>query len=150
MIGLLEVVVLATALLAMVVWLGTVFLAPARLPGTMSPGPRAVWARLWLYAPLWLPVLLVGASVLPGLLGAMLGLGDHCAAHNVHHHHLCVLHPPHLSNHLLAWVALAAVLLPMVVVLARASWEGVRQWRLARAPCALKPALSAWQGDPSP
>ncbi len=133
MIGLLEVVLLAIALLTVFVWVGAVFVAPARLPERLAPGPRVVRARLWLYAPIWLPVLLVIASVLPGLLGTSLGLGDHCAAHAGHHHHLCVLHPPHISNHPLAWSIAAAVLLPMLVALGGAAWSGMLQFRLARA-----------------
>lgn len=133
MIGLLEVVLLATALLTITAWAAAVFIAPARLPGKLAPGPRAVRARLWLYAPIWLPALLVSASVLPGVLGTALGLGDHCAAHAGHHHHLCVLHPPHISNHPLVWSLTAAVLLPMLVTLGRAAWAGMQQFRLARA-----------------
>lgn len=133
MIGLLEVVGLAAALLTGLAWAGAVFLAPTQLPAKLAPAPRAARARLWLYAPLWLPTLLVGASVLPGLLGTMLGLGDHCAVHDGHHHHLCVLHPPHISNHPLVWSVAAAVLLPMFVALARAAWSGVEQFQLARA-----------------
>ena len=133
MIGLLEVAVLASVILSTLTWVGTALLAPARLPAVLSPGQRAVRARLWLYAPFWLPMLLVGASVLPGLMGATLGLSDHCTAHGQHHHHLCVLHPPHVSRHPLAWSLSAAALSAMIVVLARATWSGVRRWRLARA-----------------
>ena len=133
MIGLLEVVALAAALLTTVAWAGAVLMAPTQLPVKLALAPRAVRARLWLYAPLWLPTLLVSASVLPGLLGTALGLGDHCAAHDGHHHHLCLLHPPHVSNHPLAWSVAAAVLLPLCVVLGRAAWSGVLQCQLARA-----------------
>ena len=133
MIGLLEVMALAAALLTTVAWAAAIFVAPAQLPRKLAPGPRAVRARLWLYAPLWIPTLLVSASVLSGLLGTTLGLGDHCAVHDGHHHHLCVLHPPHTSNHPSGWSIAAAVLLPMFAALGRAAWSGGERFQLAKA-----------------
>ncbi|RAL21008.1 hypothetical protein DL240_15165 [Lujinxingia litoralis] len=131
--GLLEIVTFSVALIGLVAWLGTVFLAPSRLSSGMPPGPRALLARLWLYAPFWIPALVLVASLLPGTLGALLGFGDHCTLHGGHHHHLCLWHPPHLSNHPLAWSISAAVLLPVVCLLARAAWARWQERRLAAA-----------------
>ena len=142
--GLLEVVVFAWVLLTLLVWGGVVLCAPTRFLAQTSPRARAFRARLWLYAPLWLPLMLVGAAILPGLLGGLMGWGDHCTTHEGHHHHLCVLHPPHLSsNPPLVWAMLLASGLPIVFKLGRTSWSGLQHARLVHTlimssrPCLL-------------
>jgi hypothetical protein len=87
-----------------------------------------------LYAPLWLPVLLLGASLGRGLLSPVVPATDHCLrdlSHG-HHHHLCLVHPPAASGHGL--VAGLAALIGVVVVLGFARWWGgvYRQQRAAR------------------
>lgn len=109
--GLWEVITLSSAILALSGWLAALLIGPsfvARRWG--SPATRVRSARLWLYAPLLAPTLLVGAMTLPSALS----VADHClteAAH--HHHHLCLVHPPHATGDLLpmAVAALMAALL---------------------------------------
>ena len=134
MIGLLEAAALAGTLLALAAWTGVVALAPRGYAAPkISPARRALVARAWLYAPLWVPALLVGAAFVPGLLGALVGSGDHCLAHGGHNHHLCLLHPPHASLSALGWLLPLALLLPSLALLfvcARRVW---REGRLTHA-----------------
>jgi Zn-dependent protease with chaperone function len=67
-----------------------------------------------------------------GLADALLGRGDHCQVGGGLHHHLCVLHPPAITNHPLAWCLIAATLLPASWVIARAMLSAHEQWRLSR------------------
>lgn len=133
MIGLLEVVVLSAVAVGAAVWILVVLVAPRSRPRPAPPGPLAARARLLLYAPLWVPALVVVASIAPKLFGALFGLGDHCAAHAGHHHHLCLLHPPHAANHPLLWLIIAAVLVPALVAVGRTALTHLRDGRLAAA-----------------
>src|SRR5690606_1295686 len=63
----------------------------------------------------------------------LLGFGDHCTVHGGHHHHLCALHLPHISNHPLAWSVIAAAFVPGAAVIARAARARLREWRLSAA-----------------
>jgi Zn-dependent protease with chaperone function len=69
-----------------------------RVGGAASPGHRSVRAALWLYAPVWVPLIATAAALGAGLPATLLFGADHCAAHSSHHHHLCILHPPHASG----------------------------------------------------
>lgn len=117
MTGLVEVTVLAATLLAVVAWSATVFLS--RAPAVSSPPRvRALQARLWLYAPVWVPAVVLLAAQVPGAWGMLLGVGDHCLVSGGPHHHLCIFHPPHLSDEGLprmlgvgSWVVVFAVVL---------------------------------------
>jgi Zn-dependent protease with chaperone function len=107
--GLLEGLGLAFAGLWLLSW-GAVSLGAPRLrwAAALSPGRRAVMARAWLYGPLWAPALVLVGALLPGLLGALAAVGDHCeVGERAWHHHLCVLHPPHASHEALPWAAVA-------------------------------------------
>jgi Zn-dependent protease with chaperone function len=132
--GLLELVVLTATILSALTWAGVAARAPRRRVAPQVTAPaRAARARLWLYAPLWVPAVLVAASMTPGLSGAVMGVGDHCMTHGGHHHHLCVLHPPHASN--LPWIpyAVAAAWLPLLVAFALAARAGAARLGAARA-----------------
>jgi Zn-dependent protease with chaperone function len=117
--GLFEVFVLSGALLCASTWVLTVLAAPERFSPTLSPRARTLRARLWLFAPLWVPPALLLATVLPGLVAAALGMADHCLAHGGHHHHLCLFHPPHIAARPLAWTLAAASSLPVLALLMR-------------------------------
>lgn len=134
MTGFVEATLLAAALLAAVVWLGVVVLAPKMplFPAT-SPLARIILARAWLYAPVWVPTLVLFATMVPGLTGAVMGKGDHCEFLMAHHHHLCLLHPPHSSNHLLTWMVPTLLGIWVVMPLARGVRRAWQQWRLAHS-----------------
>lgn len=133
MIGLLEVAALAGTLLSALAWVLVVLVSPLpwRRPAR-DPARDTMAARAWLYAPLWVPLVLVGAAFTPGVVGAVTAMGDHCVLHGgVHHHHLCLAHPPHAAGHPLTWLLPLAVLAPaltIVVLGARRVWL---EWRLA-------------------
>ena len=117
MAGLVELLAVAWAALVVMVWAGVV---------AFGRVGRSAWvARAWLYAPLWAPVALLGAALTPGVGGALLGLPDHCLEH-VHHHHLCLIHPPHASGYAVMWLAPLLVALVGLVMGARA-WRGLWQ-----------------------
>lgn len=127
MTGLVEVTVLAGTLLAFAAWAATVFLSRAPVKRS-SPGVRSLQVRLWLYAPLWVPPVVLLAAQVPGGWGMLVGVGDHCLVGDGPHHHLCVFHPPHLSEDGLprmlgvgSWVVVFAVVLLVVrrILLAR-------------------------------
>lgn len=141
MIGLLEVVVLAGSLLAAMTWVAVALVAPRQsatgLRGVGSqpltpPAQRLGSARAWLYAPIWVPALLVGAALIPGLLGALVAHADHCVGHASVHHHLCLLHPPHAADSAVAWALPLALLLPAAAFVALCVRRAARDWRLTR------------------
>ncbi len=133
MIGLLELTLLSGSLIALVAWACTVLRVGASLNASARPNVRSARARAWLYAPLWVPATVVFAATLSGLTDALLGRGDHCHVGGGVHHHLCVLHPPAITNHPLAWFIIAATLTPAAWVVARAALRAHERWRLSRA-----------------
>ena len=131
--GLFEVSLFAAALVAVVVWCGMSVTSLTPLPASTSPLVRAWRARLWLYAPVWVPVWLLAAAFAPGIWGGLTGRGDHCHTHGGHGHHLCVWHPPHASFE--PWVVLFVGVVSVLglVMMAREAVTLWREWRLARA-----------------
>lgn len=133
MIGLVEVASLAAVLLIAITWVVVGLFAPRVAASSASPLRRAVVARAWLYAVLWVPPLVLFAAFLPGLFAGLGEHGDHCLAHgHGHHHHLCLLHPPHATGHWLTWVAPLLVAIPAVAASLRWAWRDRWQRRLAR------------------
>lgn len=123
------------AALGLIAW-GAVVLAARRWPAGAARGPatRLRVARLWLYAPLWIPGLLLTAVLARGLLP-----GDHCLAHvaSAHHHHLCLVHLPTSPERALPWaLALGVIALAAGRMLA-AIRRGRRDARRLRALVAL-------------
>jgi Zn-dependent protease with chaperone function len=132
--GLHEIAILAGVLLVAITWLFVLLFAPRTSSGVRSPGRRALVARAWLYAVLWVPPLVLSASFMPGLFGLLIERRDHCLTHgHGHHHHLCLLHPPHATGHPLVWAACLGLALVFVSALLRCAWRGRSQRRLARA-----------------
>jgi Zn-dependent protease with chaperone function len=131
--GLLEIAMLAASLLAAAVWVGVVVFVPAESPPSLPPSIRGARARMWLYAPLWLPMLVVASTTLPGLLAAGMGLGDHCTSHGGHVHHLCLIHSPHHAGHPLVWTLIALLLVSPMLLIGRAAMVGLTEWRLGAA-----------------
>lgn len=129
MIGFIEALALAALLVAALVWLAMAMSSPKHLGDAATPGTRALRARLWLYGTWWVPALVVSAAVAPGLLGALFGAEDHCTLHAGHGHHLCVLHPPHISNTPLVWLlllSLGGITASFVTRSVRVLWQEMR------------------------
>ena len=110
-----ELVALMGTVLALVAWFGVVFGAPRWTGRGTSAAHRERVARLWLYAPLWVPAVVLGAA---GLARAAAVGADHCLSHAAHHHHLCLTHLPTGHGHALAWTVAVAAFAPSVAVLA--------------------------------
>lgn len=86
---------------------------------------RGGLARILLYAPLWIPSLLLIGAMLPGAFSMLGWLADHCGeASGAHRHHLCLAHPPHGAT-FNWWLVLAAFLMVVSVMIA-ISWRHVR------------------------
>ena len=133
MTGLIEVGLLAMAMLAMGTWVVVVLAAPRSLARESSPRRRAWIGRAWLYAILWAPPVVLLGALSPGLLAALGGHGDHCLTHGGgHHHHLCLLHPPHATGQASVWLACSLVLVPAAIALLRRTWLDRAHRRLAR------------------
>ena len=134
MIGLVEVGTLAGTILAAATWVFVVLFAPGghAIEGATTPSQRILVSRAWLLAPLWVPALLVVSAMLPGVVGALAQHGDHCLARGGHHHHLCLLHPPHTAESVVAWLVPAGFLMPAAFVLVMFAKRTVAEWRLAR------------------
>lgn len=135
MIGLLEVGALAGTMLAAATWVFVLFFAPgpSAPDAASSPTRRLLVSRAWLFAPVWVPALLVVSAMVPGVIGALAQNGDHCLAHGGHNHHLCLLHPPHAAESILAWLLPVSLLMPVVWVFLRSVFKVVAELRLARA-----------------
>lgn len=135
MIGLVEAGLLAGTLLAAATWMVVVLFAPGAAADDSSASieRRLVVARAWLLAPFWVPALLVLSAMIPGVVGALAQHGDHCLVHGGHHHHLCLLHPPHAADNLVAWLVPVGLLAPAFILLGFCVRRTVSEWRLARA-----------------
>ncbi len=137
MIGLLEALGLAFVPLALATWLAVALLAPSEAGGG-EPERRLTVARAWLLAPLWLPALLLASAMAPDIAAAILRSADHCETVGAgHHHHLCVVHPPHAAEGPLGWFVALAVLLPVAGLLGVALRRAGAEWRLGSALIAL-------------
>lgn len=122
--GLLELTLLALTLLVLCAWFVVTMLSPSSIDSSASSPSARTWrARWWLYAPLWVPLLLLSATWLPNFIDA----ADHCLqSEQGHHHHLCMLHPPHASGAVFMW------LLPLIMLVAmnlRIAQVLHRMWR---------------------
>lgn len=133
MIGLIEAILFCAALVAGMTWIIVVLHAPSRAPDSIAPAQRIMRARQWLYAPIWVPVLALGAALAPGLLGGLVGALDHCVEPSGLHHHLCLVHPPHAAMDPLMWGSVLGVLLIGALLLGRVSWRARRETRLIDA-----------------
>ncbi len=134
MIGILEIAVIASVLLAVPVWCAVVSIAPKGIgSAAVSPRRRMFSARAWLYAPIWLPALVVSAALLPGILGILTNGEDNCLRNAAAHvHHLCLLHAQHVGGHGASWLlpfALIGLALAVVGINAR---NACRESQLAR------------------
>lgn len=139
MIGLVEGAVLALTFLAAAALLAVVACSPWATPGTRgTPAWRAATARAWLYAPLWLPVVLLACALIPHLVGGFGAGGDHCAAHlSDHQHHLCLIHPPHASQHALSWALPLSLALSALGAIGYSARKRLAEWRLSRSLVAI-------------
>lgn len=132
--ALIEIALQVGALIAALVWLTVVLAAPRRpLEASGSPARRLAGVRMWLYAPLLVPVLLVLATLARNAVELFIVQADHCFSHVGHHHHLCVVHPPHSAEALLSRALPALILIPALLLLTRCGWRLWQEARLARS-----------------
>ncbi|MCB9547027.1 MAG: M48 family metalloprotease [Myxococcales bacterium] len=104
--------------LAAATWALVVIAGRRAQPVAGRPEERLLVARAWLLAPLWVPALLVLAAMAPGVVGSLVERGDHCLLHGGHHHHLCLLHPPHAADTAVGWLVTLALVLPALLLFA--------------------------------
>lgn len=121
---------LCGALIGMLIWVIIGMLAPVMVPAHgIGPRTRERTARALLYAPFWIPVCVMAATVMPGVIGVILTVGESCSPHGVAtHHHICSAHQAHVSG----WVIAIAVVTPAAMVLVAAAWRIWSEWTLAR------------------
>lgn len=109
-----------------------------------DPEQRARRAWLVATAPMMLPSLLVLVCALPGLVGALLGVGDHCAAHG-DHPHFCLIHATVAMSPVAG--AMLALFAALVLRTARSGVAGLRsglretRWLVRRRIRALAPGV---------
>ena len=147
--GFLQTVVVSSALVGSVVWLFLLLAKPGqRLASTShTPFARQAVARLWLYAVVWVPALVLGAAFLPGIWALLMQQFDHCSAHGgPHGHHLCVVHPPHAATEPATWIVAGALVAACVGFVATFATRVNREFRLARALVSLSQP-TAWGDD---
>lgn len=136
MMGLLQTVVVSSALLGAVVWLFVLAAHPGRrLAATnLTPLARQTVARLWLYSVLWVPFVILGAALMPGLWAMAAQQFDHCMAHGgPHEHHLCVVHPPHAAAEPATWFVAGALVVACGGFVGLFAARVCREVRLARS-----------------
>lgn len=133
MIGWIEIVLLSSLLVSASAWTVTVVLFRSKLSTPMPPSLRATRARVWLFAPVWVSILVLAASTFRTSMAGLLAGMDACSTVMGHHHHICVLHPVHLESHPLAWGVLATVMIPVALALSRAARRTWRESHLTRA-----------------
>jgi hypothetical protein len=111
----------------------------------LSPAERARWLFAWAAAPSVLGPLLTAVCFLPSLLelAAPGFLPDHCLAHNDHHAHLCLLHPPLGPGDLLGWIVLGTAGIAVAMSVCRFAL------RLRRSHAALERLAAAARMDPA-
>jgi len=132
-IELLEMIALSGGAAALLVWVVVVVCVP-RLAAHQSALMRGeLKARIWLYAPIWVPAALVVSALLPGVLGALTGSGDHCVGHGALHHHLCLFHPPQMAHVSIGWALAFLPALAAMTLMARQMWRfwSARAWTRA-------------------
>ena len=130
MIDLLQGSVLCGALIGAAVWVLVSILAPyVSASASLPPATRERVARALLYAPFWVPLAVIGASLAPGMIGALLTVGESCSTHGIaSHHHLCSSHQTHGAGWLIALIVIA----PAVWVVTACASRGWTEWNLAR------------------
>ncbi len=158
MMGLLEGALLSAVLIALAVRIALALVVPRlHAPGTGRDGrvnptgavPTSEWsARAWLYAPIWLPMLLLLTALAMDPVSALLLGGDHCLLHEGghHHHHLCLIHPPHASGNVLGWALPLALATPAALMLGFCAARTRTQWRLTRTLVSVS-RPSEWGAD---
>ena len=95
---------------------------------SLAPEDRANWLLASSMAPAVGAMLLTAGSLLPSADGALALFDDHCVAHDGHHPHLCLVHPPAASDSASGRIALGV----LALLGAAAAAEAFRMARLSR------------------
>jgi Zn-dependent protease with chaperone function len=120
--GLLQLSLLATVAIVFVASAvsGGLYLGLRGRLGRLAPASRAKLLVTWAATPAALGLALTVLCFLPSITLLLLGSNaDHCIAHDDHHGHLCLLHPPHDAGSALVWALLGAALLVAIAQLLR-------------------------------
>lgn len=134
MIELLEGALVCGTLIAVVIWAIVAAAAPHVNPRRVTPERRAMTARAWLYAPVWIPVFVIGSTLAPGAIGALVQVGEACLTHGREgHHHLCSVHAPHAAG----WIIAFGLLAPAALVTLVQAIRTRKEWRLVKTLNAL-------------
>ncbi len=143
MIELLQRAAIVGVLIGIATALGVHLLARASRPFRgLPPRHRAVALETALALPWLVPLVVLGAALAPSILASFWPALDHCAAHDDHHDHFCLLHPPHGGSvhvwTLLAMVCLVPVGLRLVRTVRRLveAHAAIREVRRAARPAA--------------
>lgn len=131
MMALLELLLFAFVLMSMTIWFAVTMGTPWFVKHVVNRHPKQrIWlTRLWLWAPLWLALLVLATALLPGMASNILALNDHCLSHAAHHHHLCLFHPPAPAQHALAWLCPAGFAL---LVVSQLRFNVHKTWLMSR------------------
>jgi hypothetical protein len=140
MMGLLQTLVMSSALVAFVVCAFLWFVRPGvgLARAAYAPFARLVVARVWLYSVVWVPLVVLGAALLPGLWAVASQEFDHCSSHGgPHGHHLCVVHLPHAATEPWTWIVVGALVALSGAVIASFATRVLQESRVTRALVAL-------------
>jgi len=121
----LKALLIAIAVVAPMVWLLVVRFVPRNWESRRAD---ALVLRLWLYAPIWVSLLVVVSAMTPAIVTGLVFGPEYCSM-NAHHHHLCVWHAPSHSHSSTALLIPLLVALPSLVLV---SATGRRIWRERR------------------
>jgi hypothetical protein len=82
---------------------------------------------------IWVPLMVIGAALLPGLWGYMGHQFDHCSAHGgAHGHQLCMVHLPHAATDPMIGIIVSGLIAMCFLVVALFAIRVSRESRLAQ------------------
>jgi hypothetical protein len=134
LIELLEGALVCGTLIGVIIWALVAVAGPHVNPTRVAPARRSATARAWLYAPIWIPIFVIGSTLAPGAIGALAQVGEACLTHgNAGHHHLCTVHAPHAAG----WIIAFGLLAPATIVTLVTAVRTRQEWRLVKTLNAL-------------
>lgn len=145
--GLLQLVLLATACFAVSITLLTALTYPRLRPrlAALPPAQRVSILRLMCAAPLCGAGILTGLCLLPSVLGVLWPEFDHCLTHHGHLH-LCLVHPPTSLGGSLGWGVNAVfwgVVATGIVAVTRRALAAARSTQELSCAARYEPAVGA-------
>jgi beta-lactamase regulating signal transducer with metallopeptidase domain len=144
--GLVQLIAVAGVLCSAGVLLAIVLVYPRVRPWLLrrSPERRSLTVLLIAMAPVFVPVALIVAAMVPKVVTGLLSVSDHCVAHHDGHAHICPTHLPTDAAPLVGWVLLLVAALVFAARVLPAAWRGIARFgaiqRLVRS-------MTAHDGD---